>query len=245
MTKKFSPPAIQHLARSMQDTPEAVAKSLISAYLSHPPFSYRLMGELIRQAMRGGTFSKSQFDAAVIAHQKNEKYQKIFLELTPLIHAYFSKLTPKFILPVPSQKYRVNQLEIPFKPPFAFEADGQIVIPWFIFWKTNPLTGKQYSLLATLLSELLSQDPDYRDAKIIIYDFSAASDGEERTLKVIDTADIPKMSPRERDAALTIFLDGYELALAQIASMPKREETSSNKKSDGAQLQLLDLKKGT
>ncbi len=240
MAKKFSPPALQHLARSMQDTPEAVAKSLINAYLATPPFSYRFLGELIRQAMRGGNFSASQFDAAVRAKRMDERYQKIFLELTPLIHSHFGRLTAKFILPMPAQKYRVNQLEIPFRPPFVFGINDEMIIPWFIFWKTNPLTDKQYRLLATLLSELLSQDPDYRDAKILIYDFSAEIEGGERTLKIIDVASISKMSAEERDSALEIFIAGYELALAQIATMPANKDATKRKAVDTAQLQLLD-----
>lgn len=239
MAKKLTPPAVHNMVRSAFDTPEEVSKALIKSYLSHPPFSYRLLGDIIRLALKGNKLSKPALDSAVLAHQKNPDYQKIFLEITPLIFEHFSSISPKFILDVEPRKYKINRIEIPFKPPFAFGVGDEIIIPWFIFWKNNPLTSKQLSLLATIISDLMSQDPDYRDAKIQIYDFGVGEDGETRTLQITDLATIKKLGSQELEDALLAFLNGYEMAEARIKSLQVVKE-SRKENSNKDQIDLFD-----
>ena len=229
MAKKLTPPAVHNMVRSAFDSPEEVSRALVKSYLSHPPFSYRLLGEIIRSALKGHKLSKATLDSAVLAHQKNPDYQKIFLEITPLIFEHFSSISPKFILDIEPRKYKINHIEIPFKPPFAFGVGDEIIIPWFIFWKKNPLTEKQLSLLATIISDLMSQDPDYRDAKIQIYDFGVGEDGEARTLEITGLATIKKLSPQQLEDALLNFLNGYEMAEASIKKMAVTKESSKGK----------------
>lgn len=218
MLRKFSPPALHHLVSCIHDTPVEVSKALVQRYLSKPPFSYRLLDTLVQLAMKAD-ISQSQFDDAVRKHQP-PKFQKIFLELTPLIHEHFSAIRPTFVLPVEPRKYLVNTLEIPFKPAFAFGLNNELIIPWFIFWKKNPLKDKQVSLLVTLIDDLLQQDPDYREAKIQIYDFSAPN-GESRELKITDASTIPRLSSEEVSKALEIFVDGYKLAQIELEGIFK------------------------
>jgi hypothetical protein len=240
MSRKLSPPAAQHLARTFEDTSPKVAKALLKEYMGRAPFSYGLMHELVKVALKG-KFSKEQFDAAIRHHQRNPKYQKIFLELSPLLHNHFSTLDPKYVLKIEPQKFRINDLEIPFKPPFAFEQSGELVIPLLIFWKENPLTEKQTSLLVTIANDLISQHPDYRDAKLLIYDFSVPPGEEKRKLRITDAATIPKMDAKELNAALEIWFKGYQLAKAKIAEMPAR---ATKRRPDAQQQQLLDPPEG-
>lgn len=221
MRNKLSPPALHHLVCSAYDTPLAVSKSLIQRYLSRPPFSYKLLGNLVEIAMKADV-SQAQFDSAVRKHQP-QKFQSIFLELTPLIHKHFNSIRSKYILQIEPRKYLINDIEIPFKPPFAFELNGELVIPWFIFWKTNPLTDYQYSLFATLVDQVLQQDPDLRDAKVLIYDFSAKDGADSRTLLIKDASEIPRLNPTELQAALETIVDGFKLAQAELSKMQARE----------------------
>ena len=108
MLRSLSPPALHHLVSSVLDTPAEVSKSLVERFLARPPFSYKLLGNLVQIAMKADA-SLAQFDAAVRKHQP-PKYQPIFLEITPLIYEHFGALRPKFVLPVEPRKYLINDL---------------------------------------------------------------------------------------------------------------------------------------
>lgn len=233
MQKSINPPALQHLARVTKPTAAEVKKALIDGFLKRAQFSYSLLSDLVRTSMTaassGITLSESALTAAIKKRQPNAKYQKILLEVVPLLHSYFSTIAPKYILDVDARKYLINDLAIPFKPPFAFESQQQIIIPWFIFWKSNPLTRTQISLLATLIFEIIAEDPDFKDAKVLIFDFSEKAPGIGRSLIVTDAATIDRLSDQDRDNLLETFMEGFLAAKDEIAKMsiPKRKKSST------------------
>jgi hypothetical protein len=221
MARRLSPPALQHVARTAEGTPQKVAKALLKEFSGRAPFRYSLMDELAKVAMKG-RFTLEQFREAVRKRQRNPKYQGIFLELVPLVHKYFSQLSPKYLLQIDPLFYRINNLSIPFKPPFAFEMNDELIIPFLLFWKINPLTEHQYSLLATMIADLLSQHPDYRGARVLVLTFSAPTKDDKREIKIIDLATITRLTQSELDSALGTWFEGFQLAKAQIATMPHK-----------------------
>jgi hypothetical protein len=221
MSEKISPPALHHVARTLQPTPELVAKALLDEVTGRPPFSYKLMDRLARIALTRD-LSLAQFEAAVKKYQRNEQIQKIFLKVVPLLHDYFTQLKSKYRLPFEPLYYPINELAIPFRPPFAFELDGELVIPYPMYWKRNPLSDKQYSLLATMIREILDQHPDYRDAIVLILDFSAPPGQSERRLRVKNLAEIKNLKATELAQSLATWYKGYKLALEQVPNLPQK-----------------------
>ena len=73
------------------------------------------------------------------------------------------------------------------------------------------------SLFATLVEELLSDDPDLEDAFFKIYDLSAPGQKYERGLVITDLRDIPKLTNKEKLAMLEILQEGYAMADEQKA----------------------------
>ena len=121
-----------------------------------------------------------------------------------------------------------RDIRIPFKSVFIYGVGGQIYLPWFIFWKHNPLDDKQLSLFVTLAREILRQDPELEEAKFEILDFSAVNSKECRQLRIIDTADIYTFNSKETAEMLTIFVEGFERAEARLKEVEipsKRKET--------------------
>jgi len=124
---------------------------------------------------------------------------------------------PDFVNDIAPSFYPIGRnLRIPFKSVFIYGVGGQIYLPWFIFWKYNPLDDKQLSLFVTLAREILRQDPELEEAKFEILDFSAANSKACRQLRIIDTADIQTYSSKETAKMLSIFVEGFERAEAKL-----------------------------
>jgi hypothetical protein len=115
---------------------------------------------------------------------------------------------------------------VPFDPPLIYGLEGRIRFPWFSFWRTNPLTGVKLSLFASVVNEVLLQDPDLEDAEFTILDFSVPKSTRSRELRLIDAKDIPQISETAKTEMLTVFAEGYFLAEAALSGTTAEEGTT-------------------
>ncbi len=216
------------MARHWYDSPEKIEDEFVKMAMNPPSFNYNALNNIARDSLLFKV-PEDQIIKGIKEKEKRKRVQKILLEVIPLLHGHFSSLQQDFVNDVAPSFYSVGRdLRIPFKPDFIYSVGGQIYLPWFIFWKHNPLNDKQLSLFVTLVREILRQDPDLDGAKFEILDFSAVKPKEGRQLRIIDTAGIKTFNLKETAEMLAIFVEGFESAEARLKEVDipsKRKET--------------------
>lgn len=221
-------PSVQHLARHWYDSPKKVEDEFVKMAMNPPFFNYNTLNGVARDSLLFKV-PEDQIIKGIKEKEKRKRVQKILLEVVPLLHGHFSSVQHDFVNDVSPSFYPIGRdLRIPFKPVFIYGVGGQIYLPWFIFWKHNPLDNKQLSLFVTLAKEILRQDPELEDAKFEVLDFSAVNSKECRQLRIIDTADIQTFNSKEIAEMLAIFVEGFERAEAKLKEVDipsKRKES--------------------
>lgn len=209
-------PSLQHLARAWDPNPDRIRRTLMALALNGPTFSYQIIYELIGDLMLS-KIPYSQVENAIKTRVRQESVRSNFLELLPLVRDQLSGISPAFIHRVAPRYYPIGRgLAVPFAPPFIYGLNGDIHLPWFSFWKSNPLDGKRLSLFITIIDEVLMQDPDLDQSFVTILDFSAAESGGARQISVIPARDIPRLCRSELSAMLSTFVQGYEAACVAL-----------------------------
>lgn len=225
---KLRVPSVQHLARNWYESPKKVEDEFVKMAMNPPFFNYNALNDIARDSLLFN-IPEEQIIQGIKEKEKRKRVQKILLEVVPLLHDHFGTLQPDFVHDVAPSFYPVGRdLRIPFKSAFIYGIGGKIYLPWFIFWKRNPLSEKQFSLFVTMAKEILRQDPDLDDAKFEILDFSAANSKESRKLTITDASDIPELNKAEVAHMLSIFAEGFERAeerLKDVELPTKRKES--------------------
>lgn len=225
---KLRVPSVQHLARHWYDSPEKIEDEFVKMALDPPFFNYNALNDIARDSLLF-KIPEDQIIKGIKEKEKRKRVQEILLEVVPLLHGHFNSVQPDFVNDVAPCYYPIGRdLRIPFKSVFIYGVGGQVYLPWFIFWKHNPLDEKQLSLFVTLAREILRQDPELEDAKFEILDFSAANSKECRQLRVINTADIQTFNTKETAEMLAIFVEGFERAEARLkdVDIPSKHQDS-------------------
>lgn len=224
--KKIRIPTLQHVARNMEGGPQEIKKALIRMVDAQPPFSYQALNGLTRDML---VFQHPYEQIVKGAERaKNALARKNFLEILPLIKDHFDGVVPNFVQEVSWRFYPVaRNLMVPFQPPLFYGAGGQIFFPWFSYWRVKPLTGEKLSFFVTIISEILLQDPDLEEAKFQILDFSARD--EDRELRMIEAADVPRVSETRKKEMLADFEEGVRLAELELATGRGRSEEDSDR----------------
>lgn len=237
---KLKVPSLQHLARIWHSDPEVIKRVLVGLTKHGPTFTY----DPLYGAVRDLLLLKVPYEQVVDGirrHTARENIRENFLSVLPLIREHFEGVSATFVQSVTQRFYPVGRdLMIPFQPPLIYGAEGLIHFPWFSFWRSNPLAGEKLSLFATIVDDVLLQDPDLEDAKFVILDFSALSPKMPRTLNVTQAGDIPRLSDIRKREMLAVFSQGYELARAEIAlnEKPGRSEDREDDQ-DASQIPLF------
>jgi hypothetical protein len=213
---KLKVPSVIHLARNWRSDEVGVKDALITLANGSPPFSYsQLLGML--RSMISVKSSLAEMDLLINRGVRHELARKSYLEIVPLLSSHFSALNTTFVQEVSARAYPLSRhLRVPFEPPMIFGANGKVHLPIFIFWRKNPLTDDQLGLLASLVRELIAQDPDLDLTSTTILDFSVPKGEKERSLREVPLSDIPELSVSRRDEMLAIFAAGYELARDEL-----------------------------
>lgn len=215
-------PSLQHMVRHWRGQPEGIMRSLVALAKNPPTFNYNVLFGAVRDLLVLGQ-SYEQVEEGIRRGVKREDLKQRLLEVLPLIRDYFEGITPTFVQSVERRYYAVGRdLLVPFDPPIIYGVGGQLHFPWFSFWRSNPLADERLSLFVTIVEEVLLQDPDLETARFSILDFSApkttrARERLPRELKVIDAADIPRVSPERKAEMLETFGQGYLMAKAKLA----------------------------
>lgn len=234
-------PSVQHLARNWRDSAAAVSKNLVHL-AEHPPiFNYNPLYSAVRDLLVLGV-PYWQIENG-IRRIPRESVRNNLLEVLPLIRDHFAGISPSFCQPVGKRYYPVGRgLMVPFDPPMIYGVGGQLYFPWFSFWRQNPLANERLALFVTLVDEILLQDPDLEDARFEILDFSCPPRSATRTLKVIDSRDVPRLSETRKREMLEVFAEGYFQASAELSQGVRRgtKKTDASQQGDSYQSDLFD-----
>lgn len=219
--KKMAPPTILHATRFAVGSREQVASAFVKEYLGRAPFRYACLDDVARLAL--AKRSQAELDSIITSKRHLDRYQSIFLEVTPLIRTEFAGRQSKYVLDQPRAfTYPINEIHLRFKPPFVFSDGARIIVPTLLYWKKNDLTDKQIALYFTLVREILLQDPDYADSEHLLFDFSVPAADEGRSTRVIEESQVGMLGAAERDSMLTELVAGFEMAKQVVAALPER-----------------------
>lgn len=226
-------PSLQHLARNWRGNPASIARALVQLALNPPRFNY----DPLYAAVRDLLILRVPYEQVVegIGRIKRAKVRANLLGVLPLIRDHFEGVSPDFYQVVERRLYPVGRgIMVPFEPPMIYGVGGQLHFPWFSFWRQNPLAGERLSLFVTLVEELLLQDPDLETARFEILDFSCPPRTKERTLRVLDAQEIPRLDEARKATMLEAFAEGYLRAVAELAGSPEapRDDARSSRDPD-------------
>ncbi|MBP2293005.1 hypothetical protein [Azospirillum rugosum] len=231
---KLRVPSLQHLARNWRATSMGVKRVLVALALDPPNFTYKPLYSAIHDLLVLRQ-SYEQIVEGIRRGVKRERVQSNLLSILPLIRDYFDGVNPSFVQAVDRRFYPVGRdLLVPFDPPLIYGVGGQIHFPWFSFWRSNPLKDETLALFVTMVEELLLQDPDLEAARFTILDFSAPKPKAPRRLTLIDARDIPRITPERKAEMLAIFVDGFQLAEAELAGAPRPSDDKRPGRGDAA-----------
>ena len=225
---KLKVPSVQHLARNWRSTPERICRKLVSLAESPPSFNYNPLFGAVRDML---VFNQpyDEIVEGVRRHIKRSDVRENLLGVLPLIRDHFAGVSPDFVQAIDRRYYSIGRgLRVPFDPPLLYGVGGKLIFPWFSFWRSNPLADVRLSLFTSLVDELLADDPDLAAADFQILDFSVpkvkTKPGEQkppRKLRIVDARDIPRVSDETKLEMLTIFAEGYRMAVAELSSAAK------------------------
>ena len=215
---KLKVPSLQHLARNWRNDPQQIKRLLVSLVESGPTFNYNTLFSAVRDMLVFGQ-PYAEIAEGIRRKVKREDVRDNLLGVLPLIRDYFDGVKPAFVQAVERRYYPVGRgLMVPFDPPLIYGEGGRLHFPWFSFWRSNPLAGERLSLFVSVVEDVLLQDADLEQAAFVILDFSAPKSNQPRDLRVIDAHDIPRVSEATKVEMLSVFAEGYFLAVAELSS---------------------------
>lgn len=234
---KLKVPSLQHLARNLSPDPLRVKNNLVALAKSSPTFSYQPLHDATRDLLLY-QLPYEQIERGLVRESRGYVRDK-YLSAFPLINSYFGGVRAGFVHSVVPRYYPIGRgLSVPFSPPLIYSVGGEVFLPWFSFWLSAPLSGEKLSFFMTIVEDIISQDPDLDFANFRVLDFSAPSPGKARTLEVINSSDVPKMSPERLEQLLGAFVEGYELAEQHLAGIGEKKTVRPSV--DDSQLSLFD-----
>lgn len=241
---KLKIPSLQHLARNWRSDSGMISRDLVRLVKSPPMFNYNCVYSAAFDLLH----FKQPLDEVLKGIREKEKREGVrnnFLEIVPLIQSHFENISPDFVNPVSTRFYSFGKgFLVPFTPPLIYGVGGQLYFPWLSFWKTNPLNDENLSLFATLVREVLDDDPDFDGIKFEILDFSAPSPKDKRSLEVIEASSIPLVTDARKVEMLETFVDGFNKAKAILEAepvrQPEKEKTEDDVYTDDLQPDLFD-----
>lgn len=222
---KLRVPSLQHLARNWHGDPRYVCKVLVRLAQNPPTFGYNVLFGAVTD-MLVLQVPYEQIAEGIRRKEKRDAVRENFLSVLPLIRDHFDGVTPSFVQAVERRYYPVGRgLMVPFEPPLMFGVGGKIHFPWFSFWRTNPIARERLSLFVSIVDDLLLQDPDLEDATFQILDFSSPGPKQPRELKIIDAKEVARVPESTKLEMLSVFVEGYHLALSELRNVAEAEES--------------------
>ena len=208
-----------------------------------PNFSYQPLYKTMR-GLLGAACSESELLSAISKCTLRIDIKDKYAELAPLIAGYFSEKKISYAIEVAPRFYPVaRDLLVPFTPPLIYADENGLCLPYLIFWKKHALRGERLSLFASIVREILDEDPDLCDARFEIVDMSAEAGPEgreDRSLKVFSEDSIGRISSDRKREMLSTFAEGFRRAKQVAAGMPSRRKGRDQREQlDPNQLGLL------
>lgn len=237
-------PSPAHLSLLYRETPEKVMKAQLALLSGAPNFSYQPLYKTMR-GLLGAACSEKELLSAISRCALRADIKEKYAELAPLIADYFSEKKIAYAIEVAPRFYPVaRDLLVPFTPPLIYADENGLCLPYLIFWKKHALRGERLSLFASIVREILDEDPDLCDARFEVVDMSVGSDAgnksEARSLTIFSEDAIGKISKDRKRDMLSTFAEGFRRAKQVAAGMPsKRKGRDQREQLDPNQLGLL------
>jgi hypothetical protein len=239
MAKSIRVPTLQHMARIWSPDPDRISRQLLENAYKPPPFSCDCLNVAARDIVMLG-LAYEQVVEFVRRSEPRKPFQGFLLEAVPLLYGYLTGLNIKTFQYCARRHYHIApDIKIPFCPPFIYGVGGQQYVPWFSFWRTNPIGQKPLSMFVTIVEEMFLNDADLEDARFHIIDLSRPKGHNERELSVIDTRNIPRLDEGEKRAMLEVFADGYRRAQESFAQSRATAEVRGDTRPDPRQSDLF------
>jgi hypothetical protein len=231
-------PSLQHMARLCRPEPAGVTRELIKLLENTPTFSYAVLYDYVRDMLVLGV-SLEDIEKDIRTRVRRTDVREKYLDLLPLIARFFQQKTVAFSQGVVPRYYSIDKdLQVPFAPPLVIGVEGRLVLPWFVFWKINPLADENLSLFVTIVREILEQDSDLADSEFSIVDLSHDPDAGCRTLKIIHADEIAIVSEKRKSEMLGVFAEGYREA-RRLTALKGSAKDRPVEIVDAAQMPLL------
>jgi hypothetical protein len=166
-------PSLQQVMKNLYDRPDMVQRALVRTALNRPRTSYKSLHKATQDRVCLNV-PLDQIEIGIRRVEKRPEYLENLIELLKLIDRHFDSIVPDYPpIEVECRYYKIApDINIPFQPPICYGIGGQLYLPYFNFWRNNPLKAKRLSVFMTIIDALREQEPDIETAIVNILDFS-------------------------------------------------------------------------
>jgi hypothetical protein len=230
-------PSLQQVIKNLYDKPGLVQRELVRTAIYPPRISYRMLHKATQDRVCLNE-SLEQIEAGIRKVEKRKNHADNLIAILRLIDSHFDTIHPDFPpIEVECRYYRIApDIIIPFQPPICYGIGGQLYLPYFNFWRNNPLKGKRLSVFMTIIDAIREQEPDLETAIMPILNFGIPQGEKQRKLVVIDDREIVRVTPTEIQRWLQVFAEGYRGARDELSrTQPERrkDRDEGNRPDDG------------
>lgn len=209
-----TPSSILQVARLYRPSVDGVKREVLNLVKASPTFSYQDLQQMIFDLLRGFA-SYEQVEKSIQSIGYDLKRNSYARAIDPAWH-YLKTLQRNYTLSIDPRSYAISrEIRVPCIPPMVCGTpDGQI-IPWLMLWKTNVLREEQMALFVSMALEVMEQDSELEDARLLVIDTSDASVGQDGMPKVIDCSGLGRLGHEQLSKMLNTFVHGFKLAVAE------------------------------
>ena len=230
-----------HVARLYRPTIEGVKNEVIRLARSAPPFSYEDLYELVWDNVRCG-IPESQIVASINGlgqRVKRESYARAF----PVACSFFRGFPATFIEKIEPRTYSIGRnMRVPFAPSMICGTRDGLVIPWLLFWKTNPMTEEQTRLFISMALGVIENDGELDQAALQLVDTSEKALSKEGMPSVISSRDVVPFTAEKMRKMLETFAAGFALAQIEWSAMAAhRSRDTRTVGDDASQADLFEI----
>lgn len=224
MPKKINIPSLLNFVRHTSDDSDEVCKSLVKLVRYKPNVSYAHMNKFVYDL-----FSGVSLETVLKAVERySDKQRDQYIDALKKVHEYLTRQRVERCYKVPGVSWSAaRDLQIPFHPAVMFWDGECLVLPVFVFWKINPMRRdrEKLGLLASIIFELKATYPDFEHARVELVDLSAPKKNAPREVMVTNLADVIPLEPDHLAARLSAFVEGRDLAHAEISTVPPTDRS--------------------
>ena len=209
-----SPSSILQVARLYRPTVEGVKKEVLELARATPSFNYSDLQKIIFHLLRGfATYDQATGAIRSIGYQlKRDSYLRAF----DPAWTYLKSLRHTYALPIDTRFFAISRdMRIPCIPPMVCGTPSGQVVPWLMYWKKNVLKEEQMALFLSMALEVMENDAELDEARLVVVDTSDAALDPRGMPKTIDCHGLSRLNRGSLAKMLDTFVQGFNLAVAE------------------------------